>query len=250
MRLLTWTAAILLTGLTGLSLGCDPVDPGLPPEASCTNGKDDNGDGHTDCEDATCRENAACVQTDGGDQRKPCTEQSTCLVGSYRTSWPLSQCNALFCATPELGIEVAIKLNLSAFSGQPATNLKSANVRFLSKKTPEGGTVDCAAVAAKASSSTHPSQLEDSKAFNLVAWEGAYNLDNVTPGGNFTIPFVKTAVVDDFIVWVEIWSQIRDSATLLPKGLRRGWVCLDSAAPLKPEDHHQRVLTTGTFNLD
>ena len=95
-----------------------------------------------------------------------------------------------------------------------------------------------------------PSQLEDSKAFNLVAWEGAYNLEGVTPGGNTTIPYVKTAVVDDFIVWVEIWSQTRDGTTLLPRGLRRGWVCVDSSAPLKPDDHHSRVLTTGTFNLD
>lgn len=247
MRLLSWTAAILLTGL---SLGCDPVIPDVPPEASCSNGADDNGDGRTDCADPTCAENAACVQTDGGDIRKPCTEQSTCLVGSYRTSWPLAQCDAQFCSIPELGIEVAIKLNLGAFSGQPATNLKSASVRFLSKQAPDGSAVDCAAVAAKATSNTSPTQLEDSKAFNVVAWEGAYNLDGVTPGSNFTIPYVKTAVVDAFIVWVEIWSQTRDSTTFLPRGLRRGWVCVDSAAPLKPDDHHTRVITTGDFNLD
>ena len=54
---------VLLAAFALAGPGCDDGG-GTPPAESCANGADDDGDGATDCDDADCESDPACVPPD------------------------------------------------------------------------------------------------------------------------------------------------------------------------------------------
>ncbi len=197
-------------------------------EVSCTNGKDDNGDGKVDCDDPQCSEHPSCQPVTTVDAGPTCTSQSQCIVTSYIYDDPLPACTGGKCVKNAKGIQIRFEVNVAALSGAGWPN-GSMNTRFILKRAVDGSEVSCATVRALAPGKTpdKASQLEGSKLLNLLAYD-VTGASEPTASSYVIQPFLHTGIGADFLIWTEIWSGKVDSDTKLPTGMRLGFGCTET----------------------
>ncbi len=208
----------------------------------CFNGKDDDGNGLTDCADPDCAGQPGCP---GGNPDSGyygtcvtcgsgCTAQSACIDQRWDFDNPLPFCVDGKCESYNQGIQVALQVDTSANWNGFMYPIGSMNTRFVSKTALDGGAVDCAVmqVAAAGKTQADAAQIEASGRFNLLG----YDVAKVSASGGSIIrqPFVNVGTGGDFVLWVELWAGPPDSVTKLPTGNRFGWGCYESGATLAP----------------
>jgi hypothetical protein len=218
-----------------------------PVREICGNGFDDDGNGLADCADPDCSGQQSCPVTDGGTFGScarcgdSCTKQENCLEYAFNSDRPLPDCAAGRCQSFNQALQVAVRVDVGS-GGWSFVNPvpQTMQMRFIRKTALDGTAVTCAVVQAVATSNAaaDADQVERSGKFNLVGYD-------VTPlsgslGGFITQPFVNVGTSQDFLIWVEIWSGVREATTKLPTGIRRGWGCFESGAAVAAlvlEDH-------------
>ncbi len=242
---------LLLAPLSLVSLwACPgPIAPPQGNETSCVNGADDNGDGKADCDDPQCSTHPSCQSMMTPDAGKPCTGQAECLAVSYVYDDPLPACVASKCQKNAKGVDLRFEVDVAALAGL-SWNSGALNTRFILKRAVDGSAVSCATLKALATGKTadKAAQLEASKSLNLLA----FDVTKVAPPSASSIviqPFLNTGVGADFIIWTEVWNGPPATDTKLPSGVRLGYGCTETGAPvdeIRPEHDWPNGASTGT----
>lgn len=214
----------------------------------CGNGFDDDDNGFADCADVDCAGQAACPPDAGGQFGscakcgETCTRQDGCLEYGYASDRPLPDCAGGRCQSFNQALQVAVEVDIGAGGWNfiaPAP--RTMQMRFLRKTALDGSAVTCAVVQAVATgkATADADQVERSGKFNLVGFD-VTPLPTGSLPTKVTQPYVNVGTAQDFLLWIEIWTDVRDSTTKLPTGIRKGWGCFETGpavAPLVPENN-------------
>lgn len=233
-------AALLLTA-------CGGTTTGMTKTEICNNGKDDDGNGKTDCEDADCSGQAGCpvTNTDAGYYGKcstcgkACTNQQACLIKDLPTDFPpFPECVAGRCQLFSKNVQIHFEVDTPGLIGfMPPLN--AMNTRFIAKKAVDGSAVNCLRVSENAGGKTvnDAAQLERPVDGGVSPFNfRGYDVSPVNASGGQIIkqPYVNVSTGDDYLIWVEIWGGKPDTLTKLPTGNRYVWGCIESGVAVDP----------------
>ncbi|GEM_PF-1975212 len=226
----------LLMLLALAACGTKPPDPKVE---ICGNGKDDDGNGFTDCQDLDCSGQSGCpvITVDGGGGNygtcakcgNTCTKQLDCLTLNFQNDAPPAECVGGKCQLLNTNVQVALEVDTASLAGVPA-KLRALNTRIISKVALDGSAVTCLIVKDVATGKTEADadQVEKSGKFNLRGYD--VSPVNVNGGGTIKQPFVNVATGGNFLIWTELWGGPVGTLTKLPTGLRLVWDCFESGA--------------------
>ena len=230
-------AMLVLVALTG---ACS--SPPEKPREICANGKDDDSNGFTDCQDPDCAGQSGCLvaEKDGGGNfgtckqcGKTCAKQSDCLTLDYQNDTPLPECVGGKCERLNANVQVSFELDTSSLNGFMPP-IRSLNTRIISRRAVDGSAVTCALVRAAAMGKTEADapQIEKSGKFNLRGYD--VSPVQASPGEILKQPFVNVGTGGEFLIWTEVWGGQVATATKLPTGNRYSWGCFDMGTALAP----------------
>jgi hypothetical protein len=241
MKPIEWLLFLVVVG------GCS-APPIEKPREICGNGKDDDLNGFTDCQDPDCAGQMGCpvAMVDGGGNfgtcakcGKACTKQDECLTQDYQNDAPPPECVGGKCQRLNTNVQVHYELDTSSLTGFPAA-LRAMNTRMISKLAVNGTAATCLTVRAAAMGKTEAdaAQIEKSGLFNLRG----YDVSPVQATGGQIIkqPFVNIGTGPEFLIWTEVWGGPVGTTTKLPSGSRFSWGCFESGpavAEVVPSDH-------------
>ena len=219
---------------------CSAPPPIDKPREVCGNGKDDDSNGFTDCQDPDCSGQAGCpvAMTDGGGNfgscarcGSICTKQADCLTVDYQTDTPLAECVGGKCQRLNTNVQVTVELDTASLAGS-FSPLRSLNTRFVSKRAVDGAAATCLTVrdAAMGKTAADSAQIEKSNKFNLRGYDVRKVMAN--PGTIVTQYFVNVGTGTEFLIWTEVWAGPVDTATKLPSGNRISWGCFEDGAAI------------------
>lgn len=221
--------SLSIVALAGVLLvGCTPVEP---TREICGDGLDNDGNGLTDCADADCAGQGACVPVNYGECPKcgqVCETQTACVV-SYPDDRPLPMCLDGKCNANTQFIQPSVQLDTKDNWSGLALSPQSAATRFIKKKALDGTDVTCATVAAVAADRNAPSAIELSNKFNVQGLD-VTRVTNPMLGQGINFAFVNTQTGGDYLIWVELWGGAPGSSTKMPTGRRFGYGCFEAAA--------------------
>ena len=232
-----WLGAVLA------ATACGPV---VPVYEICGNGLDDDGNGQADCADVNCKGKPECdCQVEAGhgpcvNCGACCTEQASCLQYTWGSDNPLPACLSGRCDANNMGIQFAVEADTQGTWNGVTIPIRAMSTRFVRKTALDGSAVTCATMATLAASkqAADADQIERSGKVNLLAFDVAGV--SAQAGTIIRQPYVNVGTGQDYLVWLELWSGTRDSATKLPTGTRLGWGCFETGAevdPILPEHH-------------
>jgi hypothetical protein len=216
------------------------------PREICGNGKDDDNNGKTDCDDADCAGQPACVMmvVDAGffgncsKCGAGCAKQSECLTVDYSTDTPMAECIAGRCQLLNKNVQVAYELDTMEWAAFAPT-LRSMQTRMVSKVAVDGSVVSCATVAGVAAPDGGSSAMETDA--DRIEKNGKFNVRgfdvttlNQSGGVKITNPFFNVGTGGNFLIWTELWGGPRGTLTKLPTGNRYGWDCFESGIAVDP----------------
>ncbi len=239
-----------MSRLLGLGLlvlcACSGTGPDKPREI-CGNGKDDDNNGLTDCQDVDCAGQAGCPMmiVDGGNFGTcakcgmTCSSQLQCLKTDIATDTPLPECVGSKCQQLNTNVQVHYELDTASYAAV-AIKLRAINTRVISKIARDGTPVTCSTVEAVATGKTEADteQIEKSGKFNIRGFD-VCPLD-AFGGGIVGQPFLNIGTGSGFLIWAELWAGPVSTSTKLPTGNRLGWGCIESGvevAEVKVTDH-------------
>ncbi len=224
-------AVVFALALAGCS--APPVDP---LREICGNGKDDNNNGLTDCQDPDCAGQAGCPMpmVDAGGNYGACAhcgsaavKQAECLTVDFQNDTPIPECVGGKCQQLNTNVQVHFELDTSSLTGFSAP-LRALNTRVLSKRAVDGSAVTCMTVEAVAIGKTEvdANQIEKSGKFNLRG----YDVSPVQASGGQLLrqPFVNIGTGAEFLIWTEVWGGPVGTSTKLPSGNRISWGCFET----------------------
>lgn len=235
--------------LLGLLLAaCGSSSTSMTKVEICNNGKDDDDNGKTDCEDIDCSGQSGCpvINTDAGSYGScakcgtTCTTAEQCLTNgkTFSTETPPPECIAGKCQLFSKNIQVALEVDTASLNGFMPP-LRAMNTRFISKTGLNGATVNCLDVANNAGGKTgaDAAQLEKPTDGGTTRFNfRGYDVSPVQATGGQIIkqPFLNIATGSGFLIWTEIWGGPVDSLTKLPTGNRYTWGCFESGVAVDP----------------
>jgi hypothetical protein len=212
----------------------------------CGNGFDDDNNGLADCADPDCAGQSGCPAADAGyfgscnKCGQTCTGQTACLQYGYSSDQPLPDCAGGKCQSFNTAIQVRVEVDTQSGGWNFVSPTKSILTRFIRKTALDGSPVTCSSLQAVAASNcaADVNQIERSGQFNLIGWDSTGI--NGSLGTLLPLPFVHVATAQDFLIWIEIWSGVRDATgDHFPTGVRKGWGCFETGpavAALVPAD--------------
>ncbi|MBS1151286.1 MAG: hypothetical protein H6Q89_2984 [Myxococcaceae bacterium] len=230
-----------------LAVAACSAPPPEKPREICGNGKDDDSNGFTDCQDLDCSGQMGCpvVSTDGGNFGscskcgKACVKQADCLTIDFQNDTPPPECIGGKCQRLNTNVQVSLEVSTPGLIGF-SPSLRALNTRIVSKRALDGSAVTCLAVreAAMGKTEADADQIEKSGKFNLRG----YDVSPLQASGGQTIkqPFVNVATGAEFLIWTEVWGGPVGTVSKLPSGSRYSWGCFESGAAVAeviPADH-------------
>lgn len=223
-----------------------------PKVEVCNNGKDDDGNGKTDCDDPDCAGQLGCPggTTDGGNFGtcsrcgKAAASQSECLALDYQNDTPLPECVSGKCQRLNANVQVHFEVDTASLAGFPNA-LRALNTRIISKTAVDGSPVSCVTVRAAAMGKTEADAAQIEKPvdggrppFNLRGYD--VSPLQATGGTIIKQPFVNVGTGSQFLIWTEVWGGPLGTTTKLPTGNRYTWGCFETGpevAEVVPSDH-------------
>ncbi len=213
----------------------------------CNNGKDDDANGKTDCEDIDCSGQAGCpvIDTDAGSYGTcakcgtECASQQQCLTKTFQEdNPPYPECIAGRCQLFSKNVQVALEIDTASLNGF-SPPLRALNTRIISKTGLNGTAVICSDVIAAASGKTanDAAQLEKPTDGGMTRFNfRGYDVSPLQATGGQIIkqPFVNVATGSNYLIWTEIWGGPVDTLSKLPTGARYTWGCFESGAAVDP----------------
>ena len=237
--------------LPSLCLVLVAVGCGNPPAKSkienCSNGVDDDENGFADCDDSACFGIGSCVT-----KIKECTSQADCLkkdgkaYPDYRVAEdPMPACVDYKCVKPETGL-IDINFQVKTHPGYDgccsSQGINAVNTRFIRPTAVDGSAVTCERLQQLAGGeNASPTAIEDSKQFNLVAYDMS-PASKIVGGESVLISPFHATTGSDFLIWTELWSN-RNSLQKLPTGARYGWGCSAGEPAITKDDANVRTVT-------